>query len=74
MRVDFSTDEQFLATGGRGTAVVWNITEGRIVQEFAGHQNVVSAVGFSPDQKRIATVSWDSSVHAALPRGSNLST
>src|SRR5262249_25970685 len=55
----FSSDAQLLAIGGTATAVIWDTTAHRVVQTLTGHVNRVSSIRFSPDQKTIATASWD---------------
>ena len=42
-----------------GSAVLWDIATGKIVQTFYGHQTEVRSVAFSPDGTRILTGSLD---------------
>ena len=68
----FSPDGQFLVTeGAPGTeagelpeggypATVWDVKTGKLRFTLTGHENFISAVGFSPDGNAIVTSSADS--------------
>ena len=57
--MSFSPDGKTIATASDdNTARLWNL-QGKLLQEFKGHQNGVSSVSFSPDGKTIATASYD---------------
>jgi WD40 repeat protein len=60
--LEFSSDGQLLAIGGFKAGMVWDIAAGRIVRTLVGHNDRVSSIRFSPDQKMIATTSWDKTV------------
>ncbi|MEP6671565.1 MAG: WD40 repeat domain-containing protein [Chthoniobacter sp.] len=60
--LEFSPDGQWLAIGGENTWVLWDIAASRVVRTMTGHTSRVTAIRFSPDQKTIATTSWDSTV------------
>lgn len=47
-----SPDGQFLASGGNDRLVkLWNLADGKMVQQFTGHELDVYSVGFHPDGK-----------------------
>src|SRR5262249_27151773 len=41
---------------------VWELASGQVRQEFAGHQNQVAALAYSPDGKTLASGSYDTTV------------
>jgi hypothetical protein len=56
----FSHDSKFMLSGNIGTwARYLNLKEHRVEQELFGHNDVVNAVAFSPDDKTIFTASKD---------------
>jgi WD40 repeat protein len=57
--VDFSRDRRLLAIGRGHSAVIRDVTAARVVWKLSGHRDSVVAICFSPDQKMIATASWD---------------
>jgi WD40 repeat protein len=58
--VAFSPDGSMLATAGEdGTARVWDISTGRQLHAFFGHDQGVNSVAFSPDGTMVATSSND---------------
>lgn len=65
IRMQFSLDRAWLATGRRGelrTVVVWDVATGQPVKPLNGHGFDVSAVAFSPDGTVLASASWDGTV------------
>lgn len=60
LTVAFSPDGQYLATGGWDhLAMVWNVSNGRLVHKLTGHSEPVGNVAFSPDGQLLVTASWD---------------
>lgn len=56
----FSPDSRRLATASENNAVIlWDLTAGRAVRNFAGHFDAVQSVVFSPDGERLLTASVD---------------
>ena len=55
----FSPDGNLLAGSIGSTAMIWDANTGRKLLTLAGHRNWVEDVAFSPDGKRLATVSYD---------------
>ena len=53
---------KLLAAGGAWTVRVWDVGTGKEVRLFEGHRGPVKALAFSPDGKRLATASRDSTV------------
>ena len=60
--LEFSSDGRLLAIGGFNAGVIWDFAEARPVRTLTGHKDQVVCVRFSPDQKMIATTSWDATV------------
>jgi WD40 repeat protein len=56
----FSPDGTRIATAsGDGTALIWDVSTGKIIGVFRGHEAPIASAGFSPDGTRIVTASWD---------------
>jgi eukaryotic-like serine/threonine-protein kinase len=60
--IELSRDGKYLAIGTGNSGILWDIAERRVVWTGKGHRDRVFAVRFSPDQKMLATASWDSDV------------
>jgi WD40 repeat protein len=60
--LEFSPDGHLLAIGGFNSGAICDLASGLAVRTFAGHKDQVVCVRFSPDQKMIATTSWDATV------------
>lgn len=60
----FSPDGKRIATGGGGAygIVVWTFPEFEQVQTLLGHSDYVSSFRFSPDGRRLASISHDKSI------------
>jgi len=63
----FSADGRLLAisgnnNGGSNAGVLWDTAAGRLLWTLAGHRDRVDSISFSPDQKTVATASWDNTV------------
>ncbi|MEO9804567.1 MAG: hypothetical protein ABJF04_15030 [Reichenbachiella sp.] len=58
-----SSDHKLLAIGReKGDAIIWHLEEERIIRIISGHQSAITAIDFSPDNKRILTASRDGTV------------
>jgi WD40 repeat protein len=69
-----SPDGRMMATA-TADIYIWNIQTGQIVQTLKGHQNLVSAVAFSPDGDLLLSGSWDRSARIwSLKKGQVLHT
>jgi len=56
----FSPDGSLLATGGVGKIIIWEPASGEQVMTLTGHsEQQIEWISFSPDGKRLATVSFD---------------
>jgi RNA polymerase sigma-70 factor (ECF subfamily) len=62
LHVAFSPDGRWLAAGDGGSVLVWEAATFRLVQELKGHQEMIMALAFSPDSRRLAASSRDLSV------------
>jgi len=60
--IELSQDGQLLAIGTGNSGLLWNIAARRLIWTAKGHRDRVFSIRFSPDQKMIATGSWDSDV------------
>jgi WD40 repeat protein len=57
----FSPDGRTLATGdGQGNVIVWDVSEGRAIETFEGHNDAITGVAFGPDGRTLYTTSADS--------------
>jgi WD40 repeat protein len=63
-RGDENLDGQCIASPSSDcTIIVWDVTTGNIVAgPFTGHLCLVNSVSFSPDGKRVASISYDETV------------
>jgi WD40 repeat protein len=57
---ELSRDGRLLAYSSNRTCVVWDLAAHRPVWTVEGHRDRIFGMRFSPDQKVIATASWDS--------------
>ncbi len=63
LTVAFSPDGETFASGGSdGLARLWNLKTGKVLQEFAGHSDFVSAVSFSRDGKILLSGDGDGKI------------
>jgi WD40 repeat protein len=60
--IELSRDGEYLAIGTGNAGVLWNIAAQRPMWTGKGHRDRVFSIKFSPDQKMIATASWDTDV------------
>jgi WD40 repeat protein len=59
--IDISADNTLLASGSFDeTARIWNLDTGKLVAGLFKSEELVSAVRFSPDSKKLAVLSWTS--------------
>jgi WD40 repeat protein len=62
VNLEFSANGALLGIVGDGAVVLWDLTAGRPVWTATGHRSRITSFRFSPDQKTIATTSWDRTV------------
>ena len=60
--IELSRDGEYIAIGTGNSGLLWNIDARRPMWTGKGHRDRVFSIRFSPDQKMIATASWDSDV------------
>jgi WD40 repeat protein len=61
--IAISPDGKWLASGGASKVVAhWDIDQGSVLQNLAGHSEAVRALSFSPDGKLLASSSNDGTV------------
>ena len=63
----FSADGSQLITasgvaGLGGIAAIWNVADGALVRQFAGHHDILYDAELSPDGKRLATCGYDKQI------------
>jgi RNA polymerase sigma factor (sigma-70 family) len=61
-QVVFSADGKLLAAGGTWTVCVWDVETWKKIGRFEGHQGQINSLAFSPDGKRLASASKDSTM------------
>jgi WD40 repeat protein/serine/threonine protein kinase len=60
--MEFSPDGRWLAVGTGKNGAIWDTVSFSLVQTLPGAKDRVVSIGFSPDQKTVATTSWDHTV------------
>jgi WD40 repeat protein len=60
--MEFSPNGQLLAVSDGKSGVLWDMAAGSIVRTLPGAKDKVVSIRFSPDQKIVATTSWDHTV------------
>jgi len=60
--IELSRDGRYLALGTGNSGMLWDIAARRPLWTGKGHRDRVFSIRFSPDQKMIATGSWDTDV------------
>jgi len=66
--VAFSPDRKLIAKSEResvqdeGSVDLYEISTGKLLRTIKGHKGLIESIAFSPDGKRLATGSWDSTV------------
>jgi len=58
VEVDMTLDgRQAISTSTDGTAILWDLVDQREIQRFAGHEDVISDIAFTPDHLQLLTSS-----------------
>ncbi len=61
-----SRDGRWAAASGGGAnadeVLLWNAESGELVLRFVGHENDITSITFSPDERRLASASWDNTI------------
>lgn len=60
--VMFSPDGRTIASSSGTVIEIWNVANGSLVKELAGHEHIVNSLAFSPDGKTLASASFDRTV------------
>ena len=61
--IDFSKDEQFLASASWDhTIKIWNIKTGKVVKSIVGHDGPVNSVKFSDDGQHLYSAGYDGTI------------
>jgi len=58
----FSPDGRTIATGARGTLILWEARTGRILRSLKGHEGVILCMTFAPDGKLLASSGLDATI------------
>ena len=63
-RLAFNSDGTMLASAGGNNAKLWEVTSDQLKekQTFSGHEQMIYAITFSPDNTQLATASYDGQI------------
>ena len=56
------SNTQFISVGGDRAAYVWDVSTGRIIRRFTGHDARVNAVGLNVDATVVVTGGYDTKI------------